>query len=1080
MKYPAPSGCCPRRLITGGIMLVVAMTSLCRGADSPLQRRLLNALDTPIYISAWEIDRVSSRVATGVEPKLGVAAVELFGDARIPGAKGDAPLYEGELAGCRSLSLWVNVKPDSNVSNIGFQVKDDKGEWLMVLVKAPEPGWTLIEMDPASVSFKQAYEQKDQNGKLDLPIRAVHVIWLTKAVGPTSVVVDGFTAKSELYPGESGFHLQHVGELVAEPGRPLESRFIAQNKDGSDRSVDINYTLQTNPGFDDSLPPDPVLGYDHALGCKNTFTVDGQEKGDAKLCDGDDNTGVEAPWGSNCKETTAVIDLGKTRMVSTVNYVAGDANWIWKADVLTSENGTDFKPVQGLQGFDMHKKWSRQSLPWPKQPVSARWIKFRFHDDGRVNSCMRIPVSVMVYDGVATDRIVVPKTGDVVAAGKISTTVKAHDFAEVALKGAVPITPGSYLLGLEITAGGRKEVWWSPYFVRPATEVDTARTRRFGINTAEVSVAAEMRRCGFGWVRFENAKWMMFCTAKDHYAFDGSITPWCVNYDTIYSTYQALGMKVLPYVFQPPEWATSAPKDVQQNRVGYPPANNADYGEAIFQMVAREGSARVATSQLLTTDKKSGLKQINAVELWNEPNLNDPGWGPFVGSMPQYFEVMRAGAEGSRRADPSLPVSCAGLGVELEVTGQLADYKYKDGKTPLDFVDIINVHFYSGREEPEICGWDPNIHREGPTQDGMTYPEELEDLVIWRDQLKPKAEIWLTETGNDVGGPIGRTERYQAGKVPRAVMLALAAGVEKVFIYREKGSIPTLHAGAGLLRNDLSVRPLWFTVATMIRQLQGFEGRAQRLPSADPKVWMFLWQDGKRKVISAWRYEGTSELGVDLGKASLCDAFGRITEITGTDHVVLSEMPVYITVTAPSPAFDQLIKASVESAHQHKAKRAALSAVVARLFDFGPAGQNLGVLKGYGLPRRYTPVCKDDLWSEVRGYGFVSPALEDDERRWISDPLERDSCKMASANVFKFVLPPGRFVLRVSAEPLGGEPIDLVLKSSPGIVTRKISPKVHGADFVVEGGGQPFEISFSNFANIYSISAISQELVNPR
>ncbi len=365
-------------------------------------------------------------------------------------------------------------------------------------------------------------------------------------------------------------------------------------------------------------------------------------------------------------------------------------------------------------------------------------------------------------------------------------------------------------------------------------------------------------------------------------------------------------------------------------------------------------------------------------------------------------------------------------------------------------------------------------------QGGMTYPEELEDLVIWRDQLKPKAEIWLTETGNDVGGPIGRTERYQAGKVPRAVMLALATGVEKVFIYREKGSIPTLHAGAGLLRNDLSVRPLWFTVATMIRQLQGFEGRAQRLPSADPKVWMFLWQDGKRKVISAWRYEGTSELGVDLGKASLCDAFGRITDITGTDHVVLSEMPVYITLKAPSPAYDQLIKAAVESANQQKAKRAALSAVVARLFDFGPVGQNLGVLKGYGLPRRYTPVCKDDLWSEVRGYGFVSPALEDDERRWISDPLERDSCKMASYNVFKFVLPPGRFALGVSAEPLGGEPIDLMMKSATGSVTRKISQKVHRADFVVEGGGQPFEISFSNFANISSISAISQELGKPR
>ena len=72
----------------------------------------------------------------------------------------------------------------------------------------------------------------------------------------------------------------------------------------------------------------------------------------------------------------------------------------------------------------------------------------------------------------------------------------------------------------------------------------------------------------------------------------------------------------------------------------------------------------------------------------------------------------------------------------------------------------------------------------------MTYPDQVENLVAWRDQLKPQAEFWLTEIGNDVGGPIGRTERIQATKVPRAVMIALAAGVDEVMIYRESGSDP--------------------------------------------------------------------------------------------------------------------------------------------------------------------------------------------------------------------------------------------------------------------------------------------------
>ena len=173
----------------------------------------------------------------------------------------------------------------------------------------------------------------------------------------------------------------------------------------------------------------------------------------------------------------------------------------------------------------------------------------------------------------------------------------------------------------------------------------------------------------------------------------------------------------------------------------------------------------------------------------------------------------------------------------------------------------------------------------------------------------PRPRFWLTETGYDVGGPIGRTERVQATKLPRCVMLALAAGVEKVMIYRESGSNAAMHAGAGLLRNDGSVRPSWLTMATMIRQLQGFNGRALRLPSDDPRVWMYLWEDGHRKLITAWRYEGTSKLGIDLGTTTDCDGFGRCTAPADTAGIVLSELPTYITVTKPSPAFDELAAA---------------------------------------------------------------------------------------------------------------------------------------------------------------------------
>jgi hypothetical protein len=241
--------------------------------------------------------------------------------------------------------------------------------------------------------------------------------------------------------------------------------------------------------------------------------------------------------------------------------------------------------------------------------------------------------------------------------------------------------------------------------VLPTDEVNPDRARRFGINSSDPSrwMAENMRRAGFGYVRFENAKWMMYMPSPDGVAFDGSVGPWHVNHDAILSGYQSVGMHVLPYVFQVPTWAQNAPEGAK-NPYNYPPKNNADYGEAIFQIVARYGNNKVDPSLLKSDDKKTGLGWINAVELWNEPNLNDPGWGPWVGTMEQYFETMRAGVEGARRADPKLPVTSAGwAGINLETVGQMAEYKYADGKTPLDLVDVINVHFYSGRDEPEIA-----------------------------------------------------------------------------------------------------------------------------------------------------------------------------------------------------------------------------------------------------------------------------------------------------------------------------------------------------------------------------------------
>ena len=185
---------------------------------------------------------------------------------------------------------------------------------------------------------------------------------------------------------------------------------------------------------------------------------------------------------------------------------------------------------------------------------------------------------------------------------------------------------------------------------------------------------------------------------------------------------------------------------------------------------------------------------------------------------------------------------------------------YPDGKKPLDFVDMLNVHYYSGRVAPEIATVDSNADRSGSGQGANTFEDGLRRLVAWRDKNKPGLPIWMSETGYDSAGPSGTDEQTQAAQLPRVIMMALAAGVEKVFVYRESGSTPSLFAASGVMRDDGSLKPAWFTYATLIRALDGVKTGALRLPDPDPNVRLYAWTRGTETILSAWAVDGTATL----------------------------------------------------------------------------------------------------------------------------------------------------------------------------------------------------------------------------
>jgi hypothetical protein len=370
--------------------LLALPLALAAGQAGPvLQTRLLNAMESPDIpgLGALQVDALKVSIAAGVEARCGNVAIEISGVAK-SGGKVDAPIFNGKLDGCRKLAVWVHVSDASNAKAVGFQIGDVKKECLLQTVPVDWKGWKRIEIDPSAGGMIQGYEQKDQNGKVDMPITSVNLIWFTRGAGPTSLVFDGLTAWTALQPGPEGVGVSALGNNVFEPGKPLSVHFAAENTGASSKTVNIRWSLQANPTFADPAIPDPIQGYDHAVGCRSTWSVDGVDKGPSRVCDGDDFSNDETTWGKGYTEALVNIDLGQVRTVSAVRWNAGDANWVFKADLAASTDNATWQPVEGAQGVTMQGQWGpghdvpiarpfHQMHPHPADHHGLRWHRQR-------------------------------------------------------------------------------------------------------------------------------------------------------------------------------------------------------------------------------------------------------------------------------------------------------------------------------------------------------------------------------------------------------------------------------------------------------------------------------------------------------------------------------------------------------------------------------------------------------------------------------------------------------------------------------------------------------------------------------
>jgi hypothetical protein len=837
-------------------------------------------------------------------------------------------------------------------------------------------------------------------------------------------------------------------DVTVETGGKLAVQAILANSSDKDLSAEIEFLVQQDPALYSKPVPHPLYGADVAVGTHSWAEIAGKVYENGATTDGRTWTEFGTPWGK-WTESFLYIDLGKSRPVTHLGYRSGDANWAWKVDVAAGTNGKDYRPVEELQGLDFQKKWGPQEIDVPRT-FEARFLRLRFHKDGAEVNCLKYPAEFYVYSGATSETWAFPKLGPTVQEGKLSQAVAAKGEATAMIGDGRALAPGSYLVALRTKAAGLTQMTYGHVFVMPPAMAKVRADSRFGMNVADPKYAPILKREGNAWVRFENLKWPFVSPAPHVYQFDGSVAPWHVKLDDIFRTYREAGLWTMPYLFLTPGYL--APEKPKGDPGTNPPTDLDRYGEFVFQAVARYGSKKHPAAELLTPDKLSGLNYIDTYELWNEPNLDDPGWGSWKGPLADYFRMFRIGAEAAKKADTAAKVANAGWsGIDVPLMEGMRTFKYPDGKCPLDFTDVLSVHWYAFRIEPERATSNDNTHREGLPDRGRTYDEDLAALVAWRDHVKPALPIWLSETGYDAGGPRGVDERFHAAWLPRDVMMALASGIDKVLVFREKGSGDGLFAASGVIRDDDSLKPAYFTYATLIRQLDGITERALRVPFDDENVRVYLWKHGDKALVAAWAVQGAATLKAPLGRCTLTDAFGASRATDVKDALDLTDFPVYLTDFADAAAVKALESQARAMAEKERRRIERLSNLRASFFHFGSTDRV--ATTALGAERVYTPVLATDLYDEAKGYGFETKGLSDQVEKWYHNPLIESEVRVGPGAKFKFKAPAGRYVFSFCARPheastatvRGVEGGDLVLKVPTGGDVVKAPVKVAAA-----------------------------------
>ncbi len=315
------------------------------------------------------------------------------------------------------------------------------------------------------------------------------------------------------------------------------------------------------------------------------------------------------------------------------------------------------------------------------------------------------------------------------------------------------------------------------------------------------------------------------------------------------------GMSVVGLLGNPPAWAT---------RDGSTPAN----------LSLPIDDPRNAWASFVRYMVQTYAGRINQWIIWNEPDIPSGTLGStWAGTVQEYYQLVKDAAEVAKAFDPSEQVIVAGTTYWVDVTrnqplfiDRLAAVAANDPTAAANgyYFDAVDLHVYSRVSDVMRIA---QIYRQTLQSHGINKPLWLSEsnAAPYDDPATPRTPDLMHDTLAE-----------QADFVIEAFAYGLAAGIQRLSIFRIADDPTDLSGPWGLLHYDGTPRPAFSAFQTAVRQFSNATNvQYKETPSVasisfdrgSDKVWLF-WATGTVAVTGSAPLLGNAAVLVDKNGAS--------------------------------------------------------------------------------------------------------------------------------------------------------------------------------------------------------------------